>query len=309
MSIVEADYAIGAILPYFGGKRTMAHVIVEELGPHHSYWEPFCGSMAVLLGKPSVRSETVNDLHGDLINLARVIQHSTEGPRFYRQLRRTWVSEQLFKEAAGRLWDDCGDDLDVVRAIDYFTASWLGRNGTAGTKIGQKRGAGYSFCVRFTSGGGDPSTRWKGAIESIPGWRKRLRNVTILKRDAFEILSRIEDEEGTVIYVDSPYLAETRSGFNGKGGTSHYRHEFAPGDHARLAEAVRHFKRTRVVVSYYDHPSLDDLYSGWTKRHIKASKAIANVAKRDKGGSTDAPEVLLVNGPSFGAKAGPATLF
>jgi len=52
------DMSIKALAPWFGGKRNMAPMIVQELGPHNSYWEPFCGSMAVLLAKPqATRSE------------------------------------------------------------------------------------------------------------------------------------------------------------------------------------------------------------------------------------------------------------
>lgn len=44
-----AGPAIGAVAPWFGGKRTLAPRIVEALGPHKAYVEPFCGSCAVLL--------------------------------------------------------------------------------------------------------------------------------------------------------------------------------------------------------------------------------------------------------------------
>ena len=63
---------ISALAPWFGGKRTLAPAIVEELGPHTAYWEPFCGSCAVLFAKPPLAFEQINDLHGDLINLAMV---------------------------------------------------------------------------------------------------------------------------------------------------------------------------------------------------------------------------------------------
>lgn len=39
---------VGALLPYYGGKRTLAPRIVAELGRHRAYWEPFMGSLAVL---------------------------------------------------------------------------------------------------------------------------------------------------------------------------------------------------------------------------------------------------------------------
>ena len=74
----KSGAAIGALVPYFGAKRTLAPAIVEELGPHVAYWEICCGSMAVLFAKEPSRTEVVNDLHGDLVNLARVVQHPPE---------------------------------------------------------------------------------------------------------------------------------------------------------------------------------------------------------------------------------------
>ncbi len=46
-----SEAKITAIAPWFGGKRTLAPRIIEALGKHTAYWEPFCGSMAVLLAK------------------------------------------------------------------------------------------------------------------------------------------------------------------------------------------------------------------------------------------------------------------
>jgi len=44
--------SITALAPWFGSKRNLAPEIVRELRRHSCYWEPFCGSMAVLLAKP-----------------------------------------------------------------------------------------------------------------------------------------------------------------------------------------------------------------------------------------------------------------
>ena len=68
---------IKALAPWFGSKRNLAPEIVRELGKHRKYDEPFCGSAAVLLAKEPATCETVNDLHGDLINLARVVKDET----------------------------------------------------------------------------------------------------------------------------------------------------------------------------------------------------------------------------------------
>ena len=121
---------IKALAPWFGAKRNLAPRIVELLGKHSTYWEPFCGSMAVLLAKPACVMECVNDLHGDLINLARVIQSEDLAPKLYRRLRRTLMHEQVFREAADR-YRERGHYVDVKepdldRAYDYFVCSCRG---------------------------------------------------------------------------------------------------------------------------------------------------------------------------------------
>jgi DNA adenine methylase len=282
---------ITSLAPWFGGKRTMAPAIVEEIGEHHSYWEPFCGSMAVLLAKPPSRTEVANDLHGDLINLARVIQSPTLGPKLYRALRRVLCSEALFRDALLSVRIDEVPDpagrLDWHRAYQYFIVSWQGMNGVAGTSTFST-----NFARRFSSLGGDPAVRWTGAVRSIPAWRKRLERVQVLSADGIELCEKIEDREGTVIYADPPYL---------KKGAK-YLHDFAELDHDRLAEALRRFERTRVVVSYYAHPRLEDLYPGWRIRPVAVAKNLVNQGRRDQGGRVEAPEVLLVNDPGRAPK-------
>jgi len=275
---------IKAIAPWFGGKRNLAMRIVELLGKHRVYWEPFCGSMAVLFAKPSCVMETVNDLHDDLINLARVIQDRTLGPKLYRLLRRTFMCETLFREAAERYHQRTyykpADTPDLNKAYDYFICTWLGRNGVAGTQSYNQ-----GFCVRYTANGGHAAKRWQSAIYSIPAWRRRLANVTILRRDAFELLKRIDDQKGTVMYIDPPYLA--------KGAK--YIYDFKAEDHIKLAQTLGRFRKTRIVVSYYDDSRLKDMYPGWSRFEIVVSKAMANQGSR---GNKDVKvkEVLLVNG-------------
>jgi DNA adenine methylase len=275
---------ITALAPWFGGKRTMAQDIIEALGEHSSYWEIFCGSMAVLINKQSCRCEVVNDLHGDLVNLARCVQHPTIGPALYRRLRRVLASQELFRDALAVVRTGQPDPgaVDIDRAFSYFVASWQGMNGVAGTAASNT-----NFCRRFSSLGGDPGSRFLNAVRSIPQWRRRLERVQILQTDAIELAEKIEDRAAVSIYADPPYLV--------KGAK--YLHDFADADHARLSAALCRFRRTRVVVSYYDHPRLKELYPGWHVRAVDAAKSIVNQGKRDGKGRTDAPEVLLSNLP------------
>lgn len=282
---------IKALAPWFGGKRNLARTIAAELGPHRVYWSLCCGSMPELLVMPPCVMETAVDLHGDLTNLARIIQDRRLGPMLYRRLRRCLMCEGLFADSAAVIRSaecvDASPDLD--RAFHYFTVAWLGRNGVAGTSSYNS-----GFCVRYTAKGGHAAKRWRSAVGSIPAWQRRLANVTILTRDIFEVLPRIQDDPGTSIYVDPPYLV--------KGAK--YQHDFTDSQHQDLATALARFRRARVVVSYYEDPRLGDLYPRWTKRDVAVTKALVSQGMRDKRGAVKAPEVLLINGPSLAGEPG-----
>lgn len=279
--------AINSLAPWLGAKRQLAPQIIDLIGQHSAYWEPFCGSCAVLLAKPPCQAETANDLHSELVALAGVLAFEPTAIELYQRTSRTLLHEALFEEAAARVADRQARDVpplgplqDVDRAADFMLASWAGRNGLAGSTSGSG-----GFAARFTSNGGHPATRWRSAVESIPWWHERLRGVCILHRCGFEVLGRIEDKPGTVIYVDPPYLV--------KGAK--YLHDFKPADHQRLADALSRFKRTRVVVSYYAHPQVEALYPGWTLHAIPVTRNIAQ--QGGKAGAQRAVEVLLVNQP------------
>ena len=263
----------------------MAGRIVEHLGPHSAYLEPFCGSCAVVLAKPPCRMEVLNDLSGNLVNLIRTVQRDELAPDLFARTLRTVFCEDLYRESVAWLsrYDKppaAGLDLYpcVERAYHYFVASWMGRNGLAGTTLELKSG----FCVRYTSGGGDPAKRFREAVAAIPWWWERLRNCTVLRRDGIELCERFEDRPGSVVYADPPYLQKQAT----------YTHDFDDAAHARLAAALCRFKATRVVVSYYAHERLAELYPGWRVVPVAVPK---NLAVR--AGAEPAPEVLLINQP------------
>jgi len=309
---------ITAIAPWFGSKRTMAPRIARECcradgRAPKSFWELCCGSMAVSLAMPRCSHHHVVDKHPDLMNLARVIQDPHQGPRFYRQLRRILSHERLFREAKaaiegddlraalelGNLFSNGNEQLRAIdpfeRAILYFIVSWQGRNGVAGTER-----VNYQQALRWTSGGGHGGIRFSGAVESIPQWRRRMRSITLLERDVFDVLHRIEDQDGTSIYIDPPYL---RGG--ARSGSCTYLHEFTSADHERLASELKRFQKARVVISYYEHDWLRELYLGWTFVECTTQKNL-HVQNRRGVGRCDAPEVLIINGISYteGSKEG-----
>lgn len=279
---------IKSIAPWFGGKRKIASQIIYFFGEHRVYWEPFCGSMAVLMLKPPCEMETVNDLHGDLINLARVIQDKELGFQLYDKLSRTLYVEELWREAKER-WKliDLNylismADPNIDRAYDYFVASWMGINGVSGTER-----CNYQFALRWCAGGGQGARRWRSVINSMPAWHKRLQNVVIVNRDGFEILENIKDDSDTVIYCDPPYFDKSDK----------YVHDFTAAQHEQLSQLLKRFIKARVVVSYYDDPKLESLYDDWCKIELKVSaQSLRNATRGEKKKPRKKQvEVLLLN--------------
>lgn len=279
-----------SLLPWFGGKRTLAPRIVEELGEHSYYFEACAGSMAVLMAKEPAHHETVCDLHGGLTNLAWVVQLEESAVAIYDRLMRTLYGDEIYQSSADWLQDNAiglaagsTDEPDLDWAYHYFIVSWMGRNGVSGAERET-----FAIATRWIAGGGSGPLRFKNAIDSIPAWCERLRNVHILRRDVFDVLPKIEDADGVSIYADPPYIEEGDA----------YLHAFAAADHRRLAVQLQRFKRARVVVSYYNHATLPDLYPGWTIIDCSRLKYLAAQNKRGAVRSR-APEVLVINGPPF----------
>ena len=72
--------SLKAPFPWFGGKSTVADIVWSRLGQVRNYVEPFYGSGAVLLARPTPFEgpETVNDLDGLVSNFWRALAHDPQ---------------------------------------------------------------------------------------------------------------------------------------------------------------------------------------------------------------------------------------
>jgi site-specific DNA-adenine methylase len=69
-----------APFPYYGGKATIADLVWSRLGNVPNLVDPFCGSLAILLGRPGDPGiETVNDIDGMICNFWRALQADPDG--------------------------------------------------------------------------------------------------------------------------------------------------------------------------------------------------------------------------------------
>lgn len=305
--------ALSSIAPWFGGKRTLAPAIVDLFGPLDRcsmFVDAFHGSLPVTLEmrqRGYAGPIVANDLYSLIHNLAVVLGHHDRTLELMDRLAMVPLHERGYAEAGQRVTEMLESEYRTTEDRVTLAAAclgewWMGRNGEAGLEratfetIGDLKG----FCVRWTASGGDPALRWQQVKESIPVWYRLLTagKTTFLQRDAIYLLASLTDDAGLWIYVDPPYLVETRGGAryavdaDDSTGGFHEGLDF----HARLADQLARFTKATVVVSYYAHERLERLYpkaNGW--RHIDATmnKATAQ-ASTGASGEGKAPEVLIV---------------
>lgn len=289
------------LVSYFGAKARLGPEIARQLGPHRARFEPFCGGLSVTFACEPSSNEVINDLNGAVVNLAAVIA-SPRWTDLRDRLDRTHCCEGLLLNSAAWLGVNSPElpkgkragsvDPQAVTkehvewAYHFAVASWLSReNGLIGAR--PPRTLARSFTPNSAA------KRLPRLVGTLEWMHARLKHVTIWCTDAMSIIERVQDAPTSAIYCDPPYLRATRP--------SSYLID-VPTDpdeelkwHASLARAVRRFKKARVVVSYYDHPQIRGLYKGWSVVSIKTRRIVGNV-DFGKSASSDAPEILLING-------------
>ncbi len=82
IGMIEKGFNVGALkapFPWYGGKSRVASTVWKYFGDVRNYVEPFAGSLAVLLGRPSEpKIETVNDLDCWIANFWRALRNDPE---------------------------------------------------------------------------------------------------------------------------------------------------------------------------------------------------------------------------------------
>ena len=273
-------------IPYFGSKQRLAGRLVELFPPHEHYVEPFGGSLSVLLAKAPSRMETVNDLDRHVMtfwrvlrdrpdDLARVCALTPHSRAEYAASRDFDVDDDL--EHARRVWVQ----LAQGRAGHLMRTGWRQYVDPAGSSIGMP---GYLAAY----------------VDRIAPAAARLAHVSLECMPALDIIDRYGTAADVLLYLDPPYLGNTR------GTTSAYRHEMRhEAEHVELAEHL-HAARAASVLSGYPSPLYDHLYADWHRTDLASWTGQGNKGPFD-GART---EVLWSNVPldthptlDFGATA------
>lgn len=234
------------VLNYPGAKWSMAKNFIQYIPKHHSYLEPFFGSGAVFFSKEPSRIETINDLDGNVVNLFDCIREDPE------HLAAIVAATPYSREMYNRSFDDLVDDRlgKCQRAAAFLTSCWQ----THGFRVNKYR-PGWKNDVQ----GRERMYAlwsWYKLPESIIAVAERLRQVQIENRPALEVIGRF-DSENVFMYLDPPYILDTRNG-------KQYAFEMSDADHAKLLETICNTS-AKVMISGYENSLYEEFLAGWKK--------------------------------------------
>lgn len=232
------------VLSYPGSKWNIARQIVELIPEHHSYVEPYFGSGAVFFNKKPSEIETINDLDDDVPNLFSCIRKDPE--RLAGMAAATPYSRKTYDSQ----FDGMNPEDPFERALGFLIKCWQGHGfRTNQYKVGWKNdvvGRESMYALR----------NWY----RLPAWimeiAERLRGCQIECAPALDVIRRFNNKQ-VCMYVDPPYLLNTRSG-------KQYKHEMNEQDHVELLEELVHSK-AKILLSGYESELYDDYLSGWNK--------------------------------------------
>jgi DNA adenine methylase len=265
---------------YLGSKGRLAPWIASLLPPHRTYVEPFCGSAAVLFGKPPSPTEVINDRDGDLVCLFRVLRD--RGPELARALQMTpYARAEL---TAATLEDPGLSELEHARRV------FVRLNMTVGKTLRRSSG----FAAAFNTNGADHAHKFASLADHLSAAAGRLRRVIIENRPAVEVIAKY-GASNAVIYCDPPYLDSTRSAAAKRRGADYAVEYATQAEHRELARAL-HSTPAAVLLSGYPSPLYEALYAGWWRVEHPVDKPSSLVSG---GRAAHAMEVIWSNRPLY----------
>ncbi|MCF8719199.1 DNA adenine methylase [Nitrospina gracilis] len=139
-----------SFISWVGGKSRLAASIVELFPPHRTYVEVFGGAAWVLFRKDASTSkvEVYNDIHGELVNLFRVVKHRPSA--LVECFRMALFSRQTYYRFLKELDQPAEDEVERAARFLFLIRSAFG------SSIGQGWGVQPHTAGKAAGGSGVP---------------------------------------------------------------------------------------------------------------------------------------------------------
>lgn len=238
---------------WLGGKSQLARTIIELMPAHKYYCEVFGGAGWVLFKKTPSKTETLNDINGDLINFYRVVKYHFEAllDEFDLQL---CSRDEFYRQRA----IPPTSLTDVQRAARFY---YLLR-GAYGCKI-----VNPTYCSTPQR-----PARQHLAEELRQHLRKvheRLQKVTLENQSFAQLIPRF-DHPDTLFYLDPPYY--DCENYYGTG-------IFSRDDFIKLRDILAGIQG-KFILSLNDVPEVRELFAQFKIHNRKIRWSIGNTGDR-----------------------------
>ena len=246
-----------AALKYYGGKspRNRTGPWIASLLPQgQTYVECFAGMAGVLLSRPRVASEVLNDADGHLVNWWRMVRDEPE--ELGRLVYLTPWSRRIYEDSHDALMAGELDDDPLKRALAYHVCIQQGIVHGLGEK---------GWGAIYADYGGKKQK--KVGPKDIAKLSARIAEVQLENCDAVDMVGKCAKYKDLVLYLDPPYSsADTRA----------YRKDLPEVDAAgKLTEAMQECKGFVAISGYND----DWDHLGWHRHVCETRKHVGG--KRD----------------------------
>lgn len=233
---------------YFGGKsKHLKHLLPQLNAPHKLYCELFAGSAAVLLNKPRVKYEILNDLSGDIANFWKVLRERPD--ELCDAVDLTPAGEVAFKECINAPPTDC----PVEKARRFFVQTSQAFGGKPACHSHSNRLAVTYQCKR-------KDLRQVATV---------LANVIVENSCACRVITRTMsckpdiNFDNTLFYADPPYLADTRVAGNDVYLVDYFGDDSVEFHREFLDTVLANSSNAKFAISGYAHPLYDDALADW----------------------------------------------
>lgn len=274
------DLFIQPFVKWVGGKRQLFDEIkirIKKAGHYSTYYEPFLGGGAVLLGIQPKKA-IVNDFNVELINAYLVIKNDVDS-----------LIEELSR------YPNTEEDFYKIRSLDRQSGYTNISNISKAARLIYLNKTCYNGLYRVNQQGyfNSPYGHYKNpnivneiTLRHLSNYFNK-NNITFKSGDFEEALKGVR--KGALVYLDPPYAPlTTTANFTGytAGG-------FDVGDQIRLAKICEKMNNhgVKFILSNANVPLIEELYKDFNKEIVLAKRNVNSVAT--KRGNVE--EVIITN--------------
>jgi DNA adenine methylase len=232
----------------------MLDVILPNIPEHKHYVEPFCGTAIVYLHKRPAKTNTLNDIDGNIVNFFRVLQDRDKTRELLRRLRYTPWAKTEYKRACLLLSSNREID-EITRAWAFYVAQYMSMKASY---YADPNGTKFMHHKRYEDGGRHYVT-FINKVRRIIEISGKLRNCEILNEDGLKVMETF-DYADAFMFIDPPYLSTTL-----RSKSKIYAKDYDDRLHEKILSLVVGAK-SKIMLASYPNALYDQLLDyGWIR--------------------------------------------